>query len=113
MVLRIPILYGDVEYLEESAITVLFKQLKNIQGILNICCIRVATRFLKSNSRLFQVIFKKNAYPEHFIEKCVCMFLLKKFGNLKISGKNPDEKCDIKISLPFMGNIVITLKNNF
>ena len=27
MVLRIPILYGDVEYLDESAITTLFKKL--------------------------------------------------------------------------------------
>ena len=32
MVLRIPILYGDVEYLEESAVTVLFKKLKELQG---------------------------------------------------------------------------------
>lgn len=32
MVLRIPVLYGDVQYLEESAITVLFKQLKAVQG---------------------------------------------------------------------------------
>ena len=32
MVLRIPVLYGDVEYLEESAVTVLFKKLKEIQG---------------------------------------------------------------------------------
>ena len=33
IVLRIPVLYGDVEYLEESAITVLFKNLKDVQGI--------------------------------------------------------------------------------
>ena len=32
IVLRIPVLYGDVEYLEESAITVLFKNLKDVQG---------------------------------------------------------------------------------
>lgn len=29
MVLRIPILYGDVEYLDESAVTTLFKLLKS------------------------------------------------------------------------------------
>ena len=32
IVLRIPVLYGDVEYLEESAVTVLFKNLKDVQG---------------------------------------------------------------------------------
>ena len=36
IVLRIPILYGDVEYLEESAVTVLLKSLKDVQGIHNI-----------------------------------------------------------------------------
>ena len=30
--LRIPVLYGDMEYLEESAVTVLLKNLKDVQG---------------------------------------------------------------------------------
>ena len=29
MVLRIPLLYGDVEYLDESAVTTLFQKVKN------------------------------------------------------------------------------------
>ena len=55
-------------------------------------------------------VFRKNSYPEHFIEKCISKFLLKKFKfqnqnqnfeNQKIPNEN--QKRELKISLPFMG----------
>ena len=45
-------------------------------------------------------IFKKNSYPEHFIDKCIKTFLDKKFSKIE---KKLDQKCEVKISLPFMG----------
>ena len=52
-------------------------------------------------------IFRKNAYPEHFIDKCIKLFLQK-----KICGTTPkaDEKREINISLPFMGRYSNLLK---
>ena len=46
-------------------------------------------------------IFKKNAYPEHFFDKCVKNFLDKKFKKLETKS---DQIRELKISIPFMGS---------
>ena len=46
-------------------------------------------------------IFRKNAYPEHFIDKCVGIFLEKQF--VKTTPDQTAPKTEHKISLPYMG----------
>ena len=45
-------------------------------------------------------IFRKNSYPEHFIDKCIKTFLERK---LDPKNSQKDEKQELNISLPFMG----------
>ena len=45
-------------------------------------------------------IFRKNSYPEHFIDKCIKIFLDKK---IKPTLVHTEQKQVLKISLPFMG----------
>ena len=44
--------------------------------------------------------FKKNSYPDHFIDKCIKKFWEKVFGHKKIT---TEPKVEYKICLPFMG----------
>ena len=44
-------------------------------------------------------LFRKNAYPEHFIDKCIKIFIDKRIRLTKIV----DQRQELKISLPFLG----------
>ena len=51
-------------------------------------------------------IFRKNSYPDHFIDKCIRLFLDKRLTVVQLE----KQKHDLKISLPFMGKYSNELK---
>ena len=53
-------------------------------------------------------IFRKNSYPEHFIDKCIKIFLSKRLNPLTV--EKIEAKKEYKISLPFMGKYSNVIK---
>ena len=50
--------------------------------------------------KFMKKLFRKNFYPEHFIDKCIKIFLDKKISPTQVQDV---QKQELKISLPFMG----------
>ena len=75
------------------------------KGLIFSLLFRIFTFAIDSNKfqsevKFLKDIFRKNSYPEHFIDKCIKIFLDKKTNPIDARS---DQKQELKISLPFMG----------
>ena len=61
-----------------------------------------------SEVEFLKVIFKKNSYPEHFIDKCIRIFMEKRVRQTESIG---EEKTELNLCLPFMGRYSNDVKN--